>query len=91
MINLETLFAQESVIDIVTFHAGLKNGIDYRMLDRKFVQYRFEVIATGELLSTVNTLCREGIIQDERGSMVFTKGSNWKEPLFSKEKKHGIK
>ncbi|MNJ80616.1 hypothetical protein D3C77_790590 [compost metagenome] len=52
-----------------------------------FSQYRFEVIANGELLKTYAKLFEDGVLANGDGPIAI-KGPNWKEPTFVKEKRY---
>lgn len=83
--SLKDIIKNESVEDVLTF---LGPTSDYSKLDRLYTYNRFDVISSGELLSTYDDLLRKGVLQDQNGKVV--KGPNWKEPKFVTEKKYGI-
>ncbi|WP_347116134.1 hypothetical protein AAHB66_10375 [Leclercia sp. S52] len=62
MIDVNLLFKNEKVEDIITFFAGFQKSIGYASLDRYFVRYRFNAIETGEFMKTFHELCEKGIV-----------------------------
>lgn len=89
MIDLECLFKNENVEDIVTFFAGFSKSIGYPGLDKYFLRYRFSAIATGEFMSTFRELNEKGIVS-LNDKMGLIKGPNWKQPVFVTQRKYGI-
>ena len=84
MNSIEQIFQNESLIDIVMAFGTV---MDYPSLDRMFSRYRFEVIASGELLKAYQTLFKEGVLANGDGP-VAVKGPNWKAPNFVTAKKY---
>ncbi|HGJ5874942.1 immunity protein [Arsenophonus apicola] len=87
MIDLENIYKNESVEDVLLYFA-LRTP--YPTIDRMYVKYNFEVAATGELLQTHHRLFNEGKLK-KTSNPLPEKGPNWKEPRFVTEKKYGIK
>ncbi|EDR3949923.1 immunity protein, partial [Salmonella enterica] len=71
----------------VLLHFALRTP--YQTIDRMYVNYKFEVVANGELLKTHQKLFKEGKLK-KTGKPLPEKGPNWKEPRFVTEKKYGI-
>lgn len=89
MIDVNLLFKNEKVEDIITFFAGFQKSIGYASLDRYFVRYRFNAIETGEFMKTFHELCEKGIVSlNDRMGVI--KGPNWKQPVFVTQRKYGI-
>jgi hypothetical protein len=81
---VEQIVKNESVEDILTVFAL---GSAIPSLDRMFGRYRYEVIASGELLRTYAKLFEEGVLANGEGP-VAVKGPNWKAPKFMTENKY---
>ncbi|EHP4083735.1 immunity protein [Salmonella enterica] len=86
MLDLESIYKNESVEDVL-LHFALHTP--YQTIDRMYVNYKFEVVANGELLKTHQKLFKEGKLK-KTGKPLPEKGPNWKEPRFVTEKKYGI-
>ncbi|EGN2561347.1 immunity protein [Salmonella enterica] len=86
MLDLESIYKNESVEDVL-LHFALRTS--YQTIDRMYVNYKFEVVANGELLKTHQKLFKEGKLK-KTGKPLPEKGPNWKEPRFVTEKKYGI-
>ncbi|MCO7614686.1 immunity protein [Pseudomonas chlororaphis] len=86
MINLESIYKNESVEDVLLYFSP---RISYQDIDRIYVKYNFEVIANGELLKTHQRLFKEGKLK-ETGKSISEKGPNWKEPAFVTEKRYSL-
>jgi len=86
MLDLEGIYKNESVEDVL-LHFALRTP--YPSIDRMYVNYKFEVVAHGELLKTHQRLFTEGKLL-KTGKPLPEKGPNWKEPKFVTEKKYGI-
>ncbi|AZC16300.1 immunity protein [Pseudomonas sp. CMR5c] len=86
MIDLENIFKKESVEDVILHFAP---RIPYPRIDRIYVKYNFEVIASGELLRTYQRLLKEGKLLENKKPLP-EKGPNWKEPVFVTEKRYGL-
>ncbi|VVO11092.1 immunity protein [Pseudomonas fluorescens] len=84
MNSIEQIVKNEPIVDIVT---AFGVGLAYPSLDRMFSRYRFEVIASGELLSTYAQLFKEGVLANGEGPVPI-KGPNWKAPQFVTEKRY---
>ncbi|PHM35618.1 immunity protein [Xenorhabdus mauleonii] len=83
---IKKIIENESVEDALLY-LSLKKS--YQTIDLLYVQYRFEIIAEGILLSTYMKLLQDGkLVQNEKGKTI--KGPNWREPDFIKNKKYGI-
>lgn len=81
---VEQIVKNEPVEDIVSVFA-LNSALP--SLDRMFGRYRYEVIASGELMKTYARLFDEGVLARGEGPVAI-KGPNWKEPKFVTEKKY---
>jgi len=86
MLDLEGIYKNESVEDVLLHFAP---RTPYPSIDRMYVNYKFEVVAHGELLKTHQRLITEGKLL-KTGKPLPEKGPNWKEPKFVTEKKYGI-
>jgi hypothetical protein len=84
MNTIEQIVINEPIADVVS---AFGIGLAYPSLDRMFSQYRFEVIANGELLKTYAKLFEDGVLANGDGPIAI-KGPNWKEPTFVKEKRY---
>ncbi|MCF4994098.1 immunity protein [Pseudomonas syringae] len=84
MNRVEQIIQNESIEDALTVFAL---GSAIPSLDRMFGRYRFEVIASGELLKIYARLFEEGILANGEGA-VAVKGPNWKAPEFLKNNKY---
>ncbi|EHX7012414.1 immunity protein [Salmonella enterica subsp. enterica serovar Concord] len=86
MSQIENIIKNESVEDVLLHFAPRTS---YPGIDRMYVNYKFQVIENGELLSTYQRLVKEGkLAKDDKGHTL--KGPNWKAPAFVTEKKYGI-
>lgn len=86
MIDFESIYKNESVEDVLLHFAP---RTPYPSIDRMYVRYKFEVVASRELLLTYKRLLKEGkLIENEKPLPV--KGPNWKSPKFATDKKYGI-
>ncbi|EJB8386660.1 MULTISPECIES: immunity protein [Pseudomonas aeruginosa group] len=86
MLNLEAIYKNESIEDVLLYFAP---RTPYPSIDRMYVRYRFEAVASGELLRTHQRLFQEGKLK-KTGRPLPEKGPSWKEPKFVTEKKYGI-
>ncbi|WP_445179734.1 immunity protein [Pseudomonas sp. McL0111] len=84
MNTVEQIVKNESVEDVLTVFAL---GSAIPSLDRMFGRYRYEVIASGELLKTYVRLFEEGVLANGKGP-IAVKGPNWKAPRFMTENRH---
>ncbi|HEX4547657.1 immunity protein [Pseudomonas sp.] len=75
---VEQIVKNESVEDVLTVFAL---GSAIPSLDRMFGRYRYEVIASGELLETYARLFEQGVLANGDGP-VAVKGPNWRAPRF---------
>jgi hypothetical protein len=75
---VEQIVKNESVEDVLTVFAL---GSAIPSLDRLFGRYRYEVIASGELLETYARLFEQGVLANGDGP-VAVKGPNWRAPSF---------
>ncbi|WBL71042.1 hypothetical protein [Serratia liquefaciens] len=89
MTDFKSMIEKENVNDVISFFAGLTNGIGYPQMDNFFVRYRFDVVGNGELLKVFEELREAGIVE-WGDKMLVKKGPNWKAPKFVTEKKYGI-
>ena len=89
MLDLDQLFKNEKVEDIITFFAGFSKSIGYPRLDRYFVLYRFSAIETGEFMNTFHELSEKGVVSLNE-KMGLVKGPNWEQPVFVTQRKYGI-
>ncbi|PHM36940.1 immunity protein [Xenorhabdus mauleonii] len=81
---IKKIIETESVEDALMY-LSLKKS--YQTIDLLYVQYRFEVIAEGILLSTYMKLLQgDKLVQNENGKTI--KGSNWVAPDFVKTGKY---
>lgn len=87
MLDFESIVKNESVEDVL-LHFSLKTP--YPAIDRMYVKYKFDVVASGELISTYQRLVREGKLR-EHGQALPEKGPHWRAPDFSLQKKYGLK
>jgi hypothetical protein len=87
MLDLQGIYENESVEDVL-LHFALRTP--YPGIDRTYVRFNFDVIASGELLRTYQRLIAEGKLV-ETGKPLPVKGPKWKEPAFVTEKKYGVK
>ncbi|MGF6129453.1 hypothetical protein QF019_004681 [Pseudomonas frederiksbergensis] len=81
---VEQIVKNETVEDVLSVFA-LSSGIP--SLDRMFGRYRYEVIASGELLRTYARLFEEGVLANGEGP-IAVKGPNWKAPPFVTEQRY---
>jgi hypothetical protein len=75
---VEQIVKNESVEDVLTVFAL---GSAIPSLDRMFGRYRYEVIASGELLETYARLFEQGVLANGNGP-IAVKGPNWRAPKF---------
>lgn len=75
---VEQIVKNESVEDVLTVFAL---GSAIPSLDRMFGRYRYEVVASGELLETYARLFEQGVLANGDGP-VAVKGPNWRAPKF---------
>ncbi|MDD1013208.1 immunity protein [Pseudomonas rubra] len=84
MSTIKDIILNESVADVLT---ALLPGSSIQNIDRMYVNYKFEVIASGELLNTCQRLYAEGVFATgENGRTI--KGPKWKAPAFVTSKKY---
>jgi hypothetical protein len=81
---LEQIVRNESVKDLLLV---LAIALVFPSIDRLYGRYRFEVIASGELVGTYEQLFEEGVLAEGVGA-VATKGPNWSAPRFVTDKKN---
>lgn len=79
---VEQIVKNESVEDVLTVFAL---GSAIPSLDRMFGRYRYEVIASGELLAVYTRLFEQGVLANGSGP-VAVKGPNWRAPRFITER-----
>ncbi|MDR9863797.1 MULTISPECIES: immunity protein [Pseudomonas] len=84
MSTVEQIVKNESVEDVLTVFAL---GSAIPTLDRMFGRYRYEVVASGELLQTYAKLFETGVLADGKGPVAI-KGPNWKAPKFMTENRY---
>lgn len=84
MNTIKDIVVNETVTDVVT---ALMPGSSLPRLDRLYTEYRFDVIASGELVSVYNNLFEKGVLVKGAGGHT-EKGPNWKPPRFVTEKKY---
>ena len=75
---VEQIVKNESVEEVLTVFAL---GSAIPSLDRMFGRYRYEVVASGELLETYARLFEQGVLANGDGP-VAVKGPNWRAPKF---------
>jgi hypothetical protein len=80
----EHIVKNESVEDVLTVFAL---GLAIPSLDRMFGRYRYEVIASGELLKTYARLFEQGVLANGSGP-IAVKGPNWRAPKFMIDNKY---
>ncbi|WP_207938084.1 immunity protein, partial [Pseudomonas sp. 51_B] len=78
MIPIEEILKHEPIADVLT---AFGIGMAYPSLDRMIGRYKFELIASGELLTTYAQLFKEGVLANGDGPIPI-KGPNWKAPKF---------
>ncbi|MNJ33944.1 hypothetical protein D3C77_286370 [compost metagenome] len=84
MNTIEQIVKNEPLEDIVSVFALAKAPPHLDMMIRR---YNRESIQHGELQKVYTKLFEEGVLTNgEKG--LATKGPNWKEPLFVKEKRY---
>ena len=81
---IEKIVLNEPIADVLT---AFGIGLAYPSLDRVIGRYRFELIASGELLTTYTKLFEEGVLANGDGPIAI-KGPNWKAPDFITKKKY---
>jgi hypothetical protein len=84
MIPLEEILKHEPIADVLT---AFGIGMAYPSLDRMIGRYKFELIASGELLTTYAQLFKEGVLANGDGPVPI-KGPNWKAPKFITERRY---
>ncbi|MFJ2686218.1 immunity protein [Pseudomonas sp. NPDC087342] len=84
MSTVEQIVRNESVEDVLTVFAL---GSAIPSLDRMFGRYRYEVVASGELLETYARLFEQGVLANGNGP-VAVKGPNWQAPKFMTDNKY---
>ncbi|KAB2527156.1 MULTISPECIES: immunity protein [Pseudomonas] len=84
MIPIEEILKHEPIADVLT---AFGIGMAYPSLDRMIGRYKFELIASGELLTTYAQLFKEGVLADGDGPIPI-KGPNWKAPKFITERRY---
>ncbi|MDH2079683.1 immunity protein [Pseudomonas atacamensis] len=82
MIPIEEILKHEPIADVLT---AFGIGMAYPSLDRMIGRYKFELIASGELLTTYAQLFKEGVLANGDGPIPI-KGPNWKAPKFITER-----
>ncbi|MCY1444437.1 hypothetical protein D9M71_609090 [compost metagenome] len=84
MSTIKDIILNESVADVLT---ALIPNSSYPRIDRLYVDYKFDVIANGELVSTFQKPYEDGVFDTgENGHTI--KGPNWREPSFVTSKKY---
>ncbi|CAK9890487.1 MULTISPECIES: hypothetical protein [Pseudomonas] len=87
MSTIKDIILNESVVDVLT---ALLPGSSIQNVDRMYVNYKFDVIASGELVNTYNKLLADGVFATgENGRTI--KGPKWKAPGFVTSKKYAGK
>ncbi|MCY1177702.1 hypothetical protein D9M71_830320 [compost metagenome] len=87
MSTIKDIIVNESVVDVLT---ALIPRSSYPRIDRLYVDYKFEVVANGELVSTFDKLFVDGVFAaGDNGRTI--KGPNWVEPSFIATKKYAQK
>lgn len=84
MIPIEEILKHEPIADVLT---AFGIGMAYPSLDRMIGRYKFELIASGELLTTYAQLYKEGVLANGDGPIPI-KGPNWKAPKFITERRY---
>ena len=84
MIPIEEILKHEPIADVLT---AFGIGMAYPSLDRMIGRYKFELIASGELLTTYAQLFKEGVLANGDGPIPM-KGPNWKAPKFITERRY---
>jgi hypothetical protein len=84
MIPIEEILKHEPIADVLT---AFGIGMAYPSLDRMIGRYKFELIASGELLTTYAQLFEEGVLANGDGPIPI-KGPNWKAPKFITERRY---
>ncbi|MEM6159570.1 immunity protein [Erwinia sp. P6884] len=87
MIDLKSMIENESVEDILHF---LGPRLPWHRIDHWFVQYKYDVIASGELMRTTTILVEEGKLEEDDTGHI-SEGPRWAPPPFVMDKKYGIK
>ncbi|MBK5375972.1 immunity protein [Pseudomonas sp. TH43] len=84
MSTVEQIVKNESVEDVLTVFA---RGSATPTLDRMFARYRYEVVASGELLQTYAKLFEKVVLADAKGPVAI-KGPKWKAPKLMTENRY---
>ncbi|MFZ3280226.1 immunity protein [Pseudomonas sp.] len=84
MTPIEQIVTNEPIADVLT---AFGIGLAYPSLDRMIGRYKFELIASGELLKTYAQLFEQGVLANGEGP-VAVKGPNWKPPKFITENRY---
>jgi hypothetical protein len=84
VIPIEEILKHEPIADVLT---AFGIGMAYPSLDRMIGRYKFELIASGELLTTYAQLFKEGVLANGDGPIPI-KGPNWKAPKFITERRY---
>ena len=82
--TLEQIVKSESVRDLLLVFAI---SLVFPSIDRVFGRYRFDAIASGELVRTYEQLFEEGVLAEGVGAVAI-KGPNWAAPKFVTAKKY---
>lgn len=78
MSYLEKIIVNESIADVLTALIPISS---YPMIDYMYVRFKFEVVASGELMSVYEQLFNDGVfVTNEKGQPM--KGPNWSAPDF---------
>lgn len=78
MSYLEDVIINEPIADVLT---AFIPRVPYQTIDRLYVQFKFEVIANGELIKVYKQLFKDGVfVKNEKGLPM--KGPNWSVPDF---------
>ncbi|RON19816.1 immunity protein [Pseudomonas frederiksbergensis] len=84
MTALEQIVKTECIRDLLLVFAI---SLAFPSIDRMFGRYRFDVIASGELVRTYERLFEECVLAEGVGAVAI-KGPNWKAPQFVIEKRY---
>lgn len=84
---IESVITNESVEDVLLYFAPRTS---YPSIDRMYVNYKFDVVANGELLRTHQRLFNEGKLK-KTGKALPEKGPNWQEPKFVTDRRYATK
>ncbi|ATR81997.1 immunity protein [Pseudomonas sp. HLS-6] len=78
MSYLEKVIVNEPIADVLTALIPISS---YPMIDYMYVRFKFEVVASGELMRVYEQLFTDGVfVTNEKGRPI--KGPNWSVPDF---------